>query len=213
MSFGPQDFARDKTGVLFGDGIGPVRAHARSDSLWGQVAEAIGKKAVEIGKGVLRGYSRDEKAAYAYARTGIPTAGDVPGGYSKIDALLGSYGASRASQPWLKEVTGKSNYVFGAAVPEGPDEGIYVDEGLVRKAGKYISSLARGLKQKAREYASDFIETLLTLDHEYAHKNKGIRNDQAAEQYAEESLIRLAKDDSTVGFALQEYRSPLLLAD
>ncbi len=213
LSFGPQGFTKSDTEhALFDESINAGKALARSDGILAGIAGAIGKKVAEIGKGVIRGYSREGITAYAYARTGSPTDGDVPGGSSQIDTILDIYGARRATQPWLQEVTGKRKYVFGAAVPDGADEGIYVDDSLVRKAGKYISSFTRGVRNKAREYATDFVETLLTLGHEYGHKNEGIRNEQAAEQYAERNVIKLAETDKAVGFALSEYRRPLQLA-
>lgn len=212
ISFGPREAIRDNERQLFNEKVDTVRAHARSDSFWGEVVEKIGKKAAEIGTGVLRGYSRHANAAYAYARTGIQPIGDETVGHSQIDTLLDGYGAQRASQPWLKRVTGIGKYVFGAAVPEGPDAGIYVDDGLVRKAGKYISNFSRGFKEKARVYANDFVETLLTIYHEHGHKNKGIRDELGAEQYAENRLKKSADADLAVEFALKEYRRPLLLA-
>lgn len=214
IGFGPHGFKRAAATDLFSEKVDAEKTQARSDSFWGGVLSTIGEKAAEIGTGVFRGYSRHSNAAYAHARTGIPSAGDVPGEHPRINELLDRYGAERAPQSWLKDVTGKSNYVYGAAVPDGPDEGIYVDGGLVRKAGKYISNFTSGFKNKAREYASDFVETLLTLGHEYAHKVEGIRNEIKAEQYAVEHLNKLAVADSAVGLALKEYRGrPFPLAN
>jgi hypothetical protein len=212
VAFGPQSFTRDPAKQLYTESVDAGRAHARSDSFWVTIAEKIAKKAADIGRGVVRGYSREAVPSYAYARTGDLGDVKITGPYSPIDGIVDRYEAKPATQSWLKRATGKKDYVFGAAVTEGSDAGIYVDEGLLLRAGKYVSNLTRGLTKKAKEYAGDFVETLLTLAHEDGHLNKGIRDEQAAEHYAKQKVYRLAEADSSVGFALKEYRRPQRMA-
>jgi len=202
-SFGPLD----ATGLYAEDADTkrvPV-AHARS--FWGEVAKAAvrwaGDKAVEIGRDAFRGYPR-----VAYARTGGPYGGIDVDEITYTGSLTDFAVLKPAKQSWLQRITNKiGRYVYGAAVTEGPDTGVYIDEVLAKRAGRYVKEFYGGFREAAKEYAGDFIEALKTSYHEYAHLAKGIIDETLAEKYADGRVYELAAADSAVGFALNQYKT------
>ena len=181
-------------------------AHARS--FWGEVAKAAvrwaGDKAVEIGRDAFRGYPR-----VAYARTGGPYGGIDVDEITYTGSLTTDFAVPKpAKQSWLQRITNKiGRYVYGAAVTEGPDTGVYIDEVLAKRAGRYVKEFYGGFREAAKEYAGDFIEALKTSYHEYAHLAKGIIDETLAEKYADGRVYELAAADSAVGFALNQYKT------
>ena len=199
--FGPGGFTPEAAG-LYDEKVAPA---AKARSGWGGLIETLVEKAVDAAVAVA---TRGSRPGFAYAREGDLGRLSYAGGAARIDAiepLLSEYGARPAEQGWLQRVTGKlGRYVYGAAVPDGKDRGTYVDEGLLKGAGRYLKGLWDGAIEEATKYAGHFVETLLTLDHEDAHQ-RGIGSEHGAEQYARERVSERAGRDRTVQFALSQY--------
>lgn len=170
--------------------------HARS--FWETVGEAATKAIKTIAE------APRSKGVYASTFTyGIP---EIADGYVTDTTLHEDYITSApASQSWLRKVTGKNQYVAGAAVLDGEDEGTYIDSTLVEGAKRFIVSYTNEDFSEAGKYAVHFVEAVKTEKHEDAHYRLGILSEDAAEGHAGREVAKLAGIDGAVSFAVKHY--------
>jgi hypothetical protein len=192
---------------LYDDSVRPEQmAHARSVLV--DIAEA-GAKAV---KAVAdRGKAR---TVYGASLADIDQDYDImnPVPYGREERIsLWDYIKSRpVSQKFLRWLTGKDEYVYGASKRGGEHDGTYIDEGLAEKADRgYVKNYVSGVWGKAKQYASEFIEAMLTGGHEEdGHYEEGYDGSPEGERLAEKTGFRrlwryLKEGDPLVEFAFR----------
>lgn len=184
-----------------------VQASARAADIAVDVLKGIGSAIKK--SGVLKGYPRAAQAK-SVSYTGFDavypvTMTDVDMNYVTSTSLEPYVRSKPAKQKWLQYVTDKKGqYVFGASIDHGEDEGTYIDETLFENAGKYASNFWKGLKEKARKYAKYFVEAIVTDGHEYdGHYRGGIKSEVGAEEKGIRRLNYLRKMDPAVDFAVR----------
>ncbi|UCD02938.1 MAG: hypothetical protein JSV63_04105 [Candidatus Aenigmatarchaeota archaeon] len=183
----------------------PIGQAAHSRSLLGDIADTAIRTVFKGAKAVAeRGKARTEPYTGAGANV---ESGRV---YSDADVIpIEDYITARpASQSWLRWITGKiRDYVYGASVDDSEHEGTYIDEGLFERAKRYLEHYWEGAKDKARKYAADFVEGILTDGHERGHYNEKYGGDAEGERLAERAgrgwLNYLREHDEAVDFAVR----------
>ena len=194
---------------LYEEGMG-ADVHARG--FWDiaeKAVKAVGKAVGEVADAPRRNG--------IYARTGGYSGNAAPEIYPEHDRvdLLDDYNIIPASQGWLQRITGKmGEYVFGASVDGGEDDGIYIDEELEENARMFEKSYLGGISDGVRKYAADFVEAALTKAHEIGHYVLGIEDEGEAEDFAQQKVYRMASEGSTWGSMMSDalgiagYRQP-----